>query len=51
HKKKSRSHKKSYRSHKHFCSKRSRSYKKDYYYSKKEFWKDGNVWTVKKKYK
>ncbi|MFC9277500.1 spore gernimation protein GerQ, partial [Bacillus spizizenii] len=25
--------------------------KEDDYHSKKEFWKDGNCWVVKKKYK
>ncbi|EPH6067252.1 spore coat protein CotG, partial [Escherichia coli] len=62
HKKKSRSykkscrtHKKSYRSHKKYYKKPHHhcdDYKRhDDYDSKKEYWKDGNCWVVKKKYK
>ncbi|MEC2253226.1 spore gernimation protein GerQ, partial [Bacillus amyloliquefaciens] len=43
--KKKRTQKKPYRSHK------KPSHKKDDYCSKTEYWKDGNVWVVKKSYK
>ncbi|AXP50090.1 spore gernimation protein GerQ, partial [Bacillus subtilis subsp. subtilis] len=54
-KKSCRTHKKSYRSHKKYYKKpyhHCDDYKRhDDYDSKKEYWKDGNCWVVKKKYK
>ncbi|MCY7893936.1 spore gernimation protein GerQ, partial [Bacillus vallismortis] len=65
HKRRSRSCKKSYRSHNKPYYPDKKSHKKHYkkphhhyrhkkdddFHSKKEFWKDGNCWVVKKKYK